>query len=100
LAPGERSTAAIVPDDLVLRRASFLLDSPLWPHTDWRHPPSRRADAWQARERASASTAAAAEKLIADARGGFDLGDREPKGGEATSGAIRARLDEATERMR
>jgi hypothetical protein len=53
-----------------------------------------------ARERAGTPAARDAEKLIADVLGGFELGEREPKGGADTYGAIRARLDDAIERLR
>jgi hypothetical protein len=51
------------------------------------------------RERAGTAAAREAEKLIAEVLGGFELGDREPKT-EAVYGEIRARLDEAIERLR
>jgi hypothetical protein len=52
-----------------------------------------------AKEQAGTPAARAAEKLLADVLGGFKLGDREFKGaGDFTT--LRARLDEAIERLR
>jgi hypothetical protein len=53
-----------------------------------------------AREQAGKPAAAEAERLIADVLAGFELGQREPKGGPATYADIRGRLDAAIEKLR
>ena len=52
-----------------------------------------------AKEKGKAPVAQEANRLIAEILGGFQLGDRELKGVESF-GQLRARLDEAIERLR